>query len=137
MSDPHHGISWNTRHLADLDFADNLALLGETTKSLESITENLACTAAKVGLRIGTEKNKLMSVKGEQPIILWLDHVTNDVVRQRSEIVKERHLKMPGHIPRMPEERLPKHQWIRHLLEIKEKGADYSPPEKEQYNKTF
>ena len=46
--------------------------------------------------------------------ISWRDHVTNDDVCQRSgpqklsEIVKERHLKMLGHILRMPAERLPK-----------------------------
>ena len=46
--------------------------------------------------------------------ISWRDHVTNDDVHQRSgqwklsEIVKERRLKMLGHILRMPEERLPK-----------------------------
>ena len=42
------------------------------------------------------------------------EHVTNDDVHQRpgqwklSEIVKEHHLKMLGHILRIPEERLPK-----------------------------
>ena len=34
-SDPQHGIPWNTRHLTDLDFADDLALLGENAKSLQ------------------------------------------------------------------------------------------------------
>ena len=34
-SDPQHGIPWNTRRLTDLDFADDLALLGETAKSLQ------------------------------------------------------------------------------------------------------
>ena len=29
-SDPQHGIPWNTRCLADFDFADDLALLGES-----------------------------------------------------------------------------------------------------------
>ena len=33
-SDPLHGIPWNTRRLTDLDFADDLALLGENAKSL-------------------------------------------------------------------------------------------------------
>ena len=33
-SDPQHGIPWNTRSLTDLDFADDLALLGEIAKSL-------------------------------------------------------------------------------------------------------
>ena len=52
-----------------------------------------------------------MSMKATQ--IMWRDHVTSDEVCQRSrqrklsEIVKE-HLKMLGHIIRMPEERLAK-----------------------------
>ena len=50
--------------------------------------------------------------------------------------MKERHLKMLGHILRMLEEGLPKHHWSGHLLEVKEKGADSSPPGEEKYNKT-
>ena len=42
---------------------DDLALLGENAKSLQSMTDNLASTAAKVGLRISTEKTKVMSVR--------------------------------------------------------------------------
>ena len=49
-SDPQHGIPWNTRSLTDLDFTDDLALLGENAKSLQSMTDNLASTAAKVRL---------------------------------------------------------------------------------------
>ena len=69
-SDPQHGIPWNTRRLTDLDFADDLALLGENAKSLQSMTDNLAITAAKVGLRISTEKTKVMSVREQQPLAL-------------------------------------------------------------------
>ena len=69
-SDPQHRIPWNTRHLYDLHFADDLALLGENAKSLQSMTDNLASTPAKVGLRISTEKNKLMSVREQQPMAL-------------------------------------------------------------------
>ena len=69
-SDPQHGIPWNTRRLTDLDFADDLALLGENAKSLQSMTDNLASTAAKVGLRISTEKTKVMSVREHQPMAL-------------------------------------------------------------------
>ena len=58
-SDPQQGILWNTRHLIDLDFADDLPLLGETSKSLQSMTDNLASTAAKVGPRISTEKTRV------------------------------------------------------------------------------
>ena len=62
-SDPQHGIPWNTRCLSDLDFANDLALLGENAKSLKSMTDNLASTAVKVGLMITTEKTKIMSVR--------------------------------------------------------------------------
>ena len=246
-SDPQHGILWNTRRLTDLDFTDDLALLGENAKSLQSMTDNLASTAVKVGLRISTEKTKVMSVREQQPMVLkvnqqkaeevenftylrssisnkgsteqdiscgldkaasvfqrlsstWIsnhvsmksklslcnslvipvaiyasetwksnnnlvhkldvfhhrclwkllkiserDHVTNDDMRQRSgqqklsEIVKEHHLKMLGHILRMPEERLPKtsFEWTPTGGKVKEKGADQSPPGEEQYSKTY
>ena len=56
--------------LTDLEFADDLALLGETVKSLQSNTDNMASTAAKVGLRISTEKTKVMSVREQQPMVL-------------------------------------------------------------------
>ena len=69
-SDLQHGIPWNTRHLTELDFADDLALLGENAKSLQLMTDNLASTAAKVGLRISTEKTKVMSVREQQPMAL-------------------------------------------------------------------
>ena len=34
------------------------------------MTDNLASTAAKVGLRISTEKTKVMSVREQQPMAL-------------------------------------------------------------------
>ena len=69
-SDPQHGIPWNTGRLTNLDFADDLAFLGENAKSLQSMTDNLASTAVKVGLRISTEKTKVMSVREQQPLVL-------------------------------------------------------------------
>ena len=69
-SDPQHAIPWNTRHPTDLDFIDDLALLGETAKSLQSMTDNLASTAAKVGLKISTEKTKVMLVTEQQQMVL-------------------------------------------------------------------
>ena len=69
-SDPQHGIPWNSRRRTDLDVADGLALLGETAKSLQSMIDNLASTAAKVGLRISREKTKVMSVREQQPMAL-------------------------------------------------------------------
>ena len=59
-----------TPDVTHLDFADGLALLGETAKSLQSMTDNLASTVAKVGLRISTEKTKVMSVREQQPTAL-------------------------------------------------------------------
>ena len=64
-SDPQHGIPWNTRRFTDLEFTDDLALLGETAKSLQLMADNLASTAAKVGLRISTENTKVISVREE------------------------------------------------------------------------
>ena len=79
--------------------------------------------------------------------ILWRNHVTNDDVRQRSrqgklsEIVKERCLKMLGHILecqrkdyQCQRKDYQKHHWNGHPLEAKEKGADQSPPGEEQYD---
>ena len=60
-SGPHQGIPWNTSHLTDLDFADDLALLGETAKPLHSMTDNL---------RTSTEKTKVMSVREHQSMAL-------------------------------------------------------------------
>ena len=71
-SDPQHGIPWNTGCLTDLDFSDDLSLLGENAKSLQSMTDNLTSTAAKVGLRINTEKTKVMSVREQQPMVLGI-----------------------------------------------------------------
>ena len=53
-SDHQHAIPWNTRLIW---------ILGENAKYLQSMTDNLASTAAKVGLRISTEKTKVMSVR--------------------------------------------------------------------------
>ena len=69
-SDPQHGIPWNTRDLTDLDFVDDLTLLGKTAKSLQSMTDKLASAATKVGLWISTEKTKVMSVREQQPMAL-------------------------------------------------------------------
>ena len=69
-SDPQHGIPWNTRRLTDLYFADDLTLLAENAKCLQSMTDNLASRAAEIGLRISTEKTKVMSVREQQPMAL-------------------------------------------------------------------
>ena len=52
--------AWGSEKLADLDFADDLALLCNTQEELQEMTNSLQCNAAKVGLCINTEKTKAM-----------------------------------------------------------------------------
>jgi len=53
-----YGITWGSEKLADLDFADDLALVCNTQEELQEMTNSLQCNAAKVGLCINTEKRK-------------------------------------------------------------------------------
>ncbi len=74
MNDPTFGIKWNVTRLSDLHFADDLALLGDSVESLQAMTNNLPNTAAKVGLKISTEKTKIMSVKKDHPITVQVNN---------------------------------------------------------------
>jgi len=57
------GIPWKeTRNLADLDFADDVALLGSTQEDLRTATEALQNESATVGLRISSEKTKILRI---------------------------------------------------------------------------
>jgi len=58
-----YGIAWGSEKLADLDFADDLALLCNTQEELQEMANSLQCNAAKVGLCINTEKTKAMIVR--------------------------------------------------------------------------
>ncbi|KAK1803205.1 hypothetical protein P4O66_021720, partial [Electrophorus voltai] len=63
MMSPVTEIPWtNGSHLTDLDFADDIALLGTTKPALQSMTTCLEGEAEKVGLRINTDKTKVMRV---------------------------------------------------------------------------
>lgn len=63
MDHPKYGIAWeDTTRLTDLDFADDIVLLAENAKSLQEMTTSLEVEAAKVGLRISTEKTKTLAV---------------------------------------------------------------------------
>jgi len=57
-----YGVTWGSEKLADLDFADDLALLCNTQEELQEMTNSLQWNAAKVGLCINTEKTKAMIV---------------------------------------------------------------------------
>ncbi|XP_078619529.1 uncharacterized protein LOC144886675 [Branchiostoma floridae x Branchiostoma japonicum] len=61
--DGREGVRWNEEErLADLDFADDLALLSETNQDLQNLTTKLEQFSGKVGLRVSTEKTKAMEV---------------------------------------------------------------------------
>ena len=57
------GIQWNMwKHLEDLDFADDLALLSHTKDQMQHKTDNLVSTAATVGLKINSGKTKILKI---------------------------------------------------------------------------
>ena len=62
MTDASFGIRWKQNLLTDLDFADDLALLGTSPAELQNMTDSLQRNAEKVGLRISYEKTKTMGV---------------------------------------------------------------------------
>jgi len=68
-----YGITWGSEKLADLDFADDLALLCNTQDELQEMTNSLQCNAAKVGLCFNTEKTKAMVVGNNTVSALTVD----------------------------------------------------------------
>ena len=63
MNSSAFGIKWEAeRRLTDLDFADDLALIAETRDALQDMSSSLEVNAAKVGLRISSEKTKAMEI---------------------------------------------------------------------------
>ncbi|KAI8491212.1 hypothetical protein Bbelb_308450 [Branchiostoma belcheri] len=61
--DGKEGIRWREEsRLADLDFADDLALLSENNQGLQHLTTKLETSSGKVGLRVSSEKTKAMEV---------------------------------------------------------------------------
>ena len=74
-----YGITWGTGKLADLDFADDIALISDSPLALQNMTtddddDELQNNAAKVGLRISAEKTKAMAVGNTQALSLSVDH---------------------------------------------------------------
>uniref|UniRef100_A0A915KV45 Reverse transcriptase domain-containing protein n=1 Tax=Romanomermis culicivorax TaxID=13658 RepID=A0A915KV45_ROMCU len=62
------GIHWcDRKRLEDLDFTDDIALLEETEEKLQWGTLDLQGEAGKVGLRISTEKSKIMNINNTNP----------------------------------------------------------------------
>ena len=58
-----NGIQWTLfDQLDDLDFADDLALLSHNHEQMQGKTTALQTTASKIGLKINTEKTKVMRI---------------------------------------------------------------------------
>ena len=68
MDKEEYGIEWRNGRLTDLDFADDLAILSDKATKLQNMTDDLSEIASKVGLRISSEKTKVMAVKEDQPL---------------------------------------------------------------------
>ena len=52
MNGPNFGIKWINNTLADLDFADDIALFRHTLEILQEVTNNLYNNSAGIGLKI-------------------------------------------------------------------------------------
>lgn len=63
MGNDSFGIVWQPQsRLTDLDFADDIALIGATKKGLQDMTTSLGNASAKVGLKISATKSKVMRI---------------------------------------------------------------------------
>jgi hypothetical protein len=61
------GISWSTdKRLTDLDFADDIALLVESKSVLQDMRTSLGVHASAVGLKISSQKTKVMQFGGKE-----------------------------------------------------------------------
>ena len=61
------GIQWNMwKHLEDLDFADDLALLSHTKEQMQQKTDKLVDTAACLGMKIHPGKTKILKINSKQ-----------------------------------------------------------------------
>ncbi|KIH63452.1 hypothetical protein ANCDUO_06246 [Ancylostoma duodenale] len=57
------GIGWNNEpRLTDLDYADDTALLTESDGKLQEATTTLNSETKKIGLRVSSEKSKVMKI---------------------------------------------------------------------------
>ncbi|OOY74536.1 reverse transcriptase domain-containing protein, partial [Solemya velum gill symbiont] len=74
------GIQWTfTKHLEDLNFADDISLLSHRQQHAQEKLERVATEAEKTGLQINTEKTELLRINNKQ----------QDSVRLQQEEIKE------------------------------------------------
>jgi len=66
---PHYRISWRSGRLTDLDFADDIAVLSDSSAIVQQMTDRhkLNFNGSKVDLCVGDEKTKIMST-GDPPV---------------------------------------------------------------------
>jgi len=66
---PHYRISWRSGRLTDLDFADDIAVLSDSSAIVQQMTDRhkLNFNGSKVDLCVGDEKTKIMST-GDPPM---------------------------------------------------------------------
>lgn len=74
------GIEWGNGRLTDLDFADDLAMLSTSGTTLQDMTDNLSNIASNVGLRISSEKTKVMAVKDDQLLYISINQQQTEQV---------------------------------------------------------
>jgi len=54
----HYGIKWDGKALLDLDFTDDLSILGESASKMNELLEVLLVQGASLGLKINVKKTK-------------------------------------------------------------------------------
>ena len=77
------GITWTLRDtLEDLDFADDIVLLGHRHQDIQSKTNDVATIGRQVGLNINTDKTKLMKINARLDQQLTIDNNNIEEVQE-------------------------------------------------------
>ncbi|XP_053504574.1 probable RNA-directed DNA polymerase from transposon BS isoform X2 [Ictalurus furcatus] len=83
LTQPASGIPWTGQgRLTDLEFADDIVLLAQNGKVLQEMTTSLEHEAAKVGLRISTDKTNVMAVGRMTPVRITVSNQLIEEVKQ-------------------------------------------------------
>jgi len=70
------GIQWSlSKHLEDIDFADDVALLSQRHNNMTQKLEGIRETAAMIGLKINIQKTKSLRVNQGNNAILTLEEM--------------------------------------------------------------
>ena len=81
VGDKEKGIQWvDGKHLADLDYADDIALLSNNINNLQELLDKLKENGRKVGLKINARKTEIMRTEHAQHGNISLnDQIVNNV----------------------------------------------------------